>query len=213
MNHLLIVDDEGDLRESLAEVLRSEGFTVEVAGDGNEALARATRERFDLILLDLLMPGMDGIETMLAIKRVDERPKFLIITAYATVATAVKAIQKGAADYIPKPFRVDDLVTLIRRILAEVRFEEQVKIQELDQTLSCLANTTRRRIVEMLAQTSSMRMTDITRLLSFEDRTKTMFHLRLLKEAGIIRQQDDKTYLLTDHGKKLISFMKQLMQL
>lgn len=210
MKKILIVDDEPELRENLAELLTSEGFEVEVAASAQEAIKKAANERFDVVLLDLIMPGMDGIEAMIELKKLGGRTKYLVMTAFATLDTAVAAIKKGASDYLSKPFRMEELVTLIRRTLEEAKFEDQIMVHDLDQTLNSLANPIRRKIVEMLGTVPPMRMTEITQKLVIEDRTKTMFHLRTLKEAGIIQQTADKLYTLSNSGRELLGFLNQL---
>ncbi|MBF0610956.1 MAG: response regulator [Magnetococcales bacterium] len=210
MKSILIVDDEAELRENLAELLQNEGFSTDTAPSGVEALKKAANNRYDVVVLDLIMPGMDGITTMTEMKKLGGRTKYVVVTAFATLDTAVDAIKKGASDYLSKPFRSDELVTLIRRTLEEAKFEDQVMVHDLDQTLNSLANPIRRKIVEMLGSSPPMRMTEITQKLVIEDRTKTMFHLRTLKEAGIIQQTTEKLYTLTQSGRELLGFLNQL---
>ncbi|MBF0146325.1 MAG: response regulator [Magnetococcales bacterium] len=207
---ILIVDDEAELRENLAALLGHEGFQTFTAETGMEGLRVLAKEQIDVVLLDLIIPGMDGIETMQEMRKLRSTVKFIMLTAFATVNTAVQAIRKGASDYLSKPFLFDDLVAVIRRCLEEARFEMQIQSCNLDQTLASLANPIRRRIIEMLGQTSALRMTDISMALAISDHTKTMFHLRILKEAQLIRQGEDKLYTLTLPGTNAFNLLRVL---
>ncbi|MBF0126201.1 MAG: response regulator [Magnetococcales bacterium] len=207
---ILIVDDEAELRENLAVLLSHEGFRVTTAPSGLEGLRLLAGERFDVVLLDLIMPGLDGIETLQEMRKTSSATKFIMLTAFATVNTAVQAIRKGASDYLSKPFRFEELVAVVRRSLEERRFEMQIQSRDLDQTLASLANPIRRRIIEVLGQSNCLRMTDISAALYIEDHTKTLFHLRTLREAGLIRQAEDKLYALTSLGSNAFNLLRAL---
>jgi two-component system response regulator PilR (NtrC family) len=118
---LLIVDDEQSMREWLSIALSQDGFEVESAGSGEEGLKVLERTPVDLALVDLRMPGMDGLETLRRIKQLDEGISVVIMTAYATAETAVQALKEGAYDYIIKPFKVDELRHLLQKALEERR--------------------------------------------------------------------------------------------
>jgi DNA-binding response OmpR family regulator len=115
--HIMIVDDEEIVRDSLTGWLQEDGYEVEAAESGMKALELLPSKEWNLAMVDLKMPGMDGIELMDEIKK--SRPDMIIIimTAYATVDTAVKAMKKGAYDYIVKPFNPEDLSLTIRKII------------------------------------------------------------------------------------------------
>ncbi|MBF0602325.1 MAG: sigma-54-dependent Fis family transcriptional regulator [Nitrospirae bacterium] len=208
---ILIVDDEAELRDNLATLLGHEGFVVGTAESGMAALEILARNPYDVVLLDLIMPGLDGIETLQEMRKMRSGTKCVVMTAFATVNTAVQAIRKGASDYLSKPFRLEELVAVVRRSMEEASFELQVQSSNLDQTLASLANPIRRRIIEMLGQSRTMRMTDISMALRFEDHTKTMFHLRTLKEAALIRQAADRHYSLTDAGNNALNLLRVLV--
>lgn len=208
--NILIVDDEAELRENLAALLGYEGFQVSAAESGEEGLRLLTGGRFDVVLLDLIMPGMDGIEILQEMRKVRGHTKFIMMTAFATVNTAVQAIRKGASDYLSKPFRIEELITVVRRSLEETRFEMQIQSCDLDQTLSSLANPIRRRIIEMLGQSGALRMTDVSTTLHFSDHTKTMFHLRTLRDAGLVWQTQEKLYSLTSTGSNALQLLRAL---
>ena len=115
--NILIVDDEEIVRESLASWLEEDGYEVKVAENAARALERLPEKEWNLAMVDLKMPGMDGIELMDEIRKVKPETIVIIMTAYATVDTAVQAMKKGAYDYIVKPFNPEDLSMTIRKII------------------------------------------------------------------------------------------------
>jgi DNA-binding NtrC family response regulator len=114
---ILVVDDELVIRETLAEFLQGENFAVDVAGSGEEAIERIKARCFDLILCDVNLPGIDGIEVLEFAARTSPETMVVLITAYATVETAVEAFQKGASDYLMKPIILHEVLGKIRRLL------------------------------------------------------------------------------------------------
>ncbi|MEJ2535463.1 MAG: sigma-54 dependent transcriptional regulator [Calditrichia bacterium] len=134
---ILIVDDELSVRTSLKEWFLEEGFTVETAESGEDALNKMHTGPYDLILLDIKMPGMDGITLQKKIKEIDEDAIIIIMTAYASVDTAVEALKLGAFDYVTKPFDPDDLSQLIRNALKQKELtSENVQLKEKISELS-----------------------------------------------------------------------------
>lgn len=116
---ILIVDDEEAMRESLAAWLMKDGYPVETAGSGPDALKMVEEEHFDLVLTDIKMPEMDGIELLARLREVGpEELLVVMITAYGSIETAVEAMKKGAADYLLKPFDPEQLTLLIERLEA-----------------------------------------------------------------------------------------------
>jgi DNA-binding NtrC family response regulator len=110
-----IIDDEPIIHEVLGDLLTAEGYEVESSLDGEEALEKYSPDSCDLILLDLLMPGMNGMEVLKRIKKIDPQAVIIIITAYASVESAISAMKIGAFDYIQKPFKHDELLLTIER--------------------------------------------------------------------------------------------------
>jgi CheY-like chemotaxis protein len=100
---LLVADDEAAIRESLSEVLREEGYEVTEAPDGAAAIAAVQSREFDLVIADLRMPGADGIEVLRRTRELAPQTLVILVTAYATLETAVEALRQGAHDYIIKP--------------------------------------------------------------------------------------------------------------
>jgi DNA-binding response OmpR family regulator len=204
MPKILVVDDDGELRENIAEALGGFGFEIALAENGEEALALLAASEFDLVLLDLIMPRMGGMETLTSIRRRFPRVKVVMLTAFASVDNAVEAMRKGAEDYLPKPFRIDELLLTVRRIFEETSFLDCRTLFDIEATFSCLANTLRRNIVHLIHREQQIRFMDIARRLEVADHTKINFHLKMLKDAGLIRQDEKKAYSLTKDGEKAI---------
>ena len=114
--NILVVEDGQSQREMLRDFLRKEGHTVEEAGSGEEALQSMTTGAFDPVLLDYKMPGMDGMQVLQEVKRLNPETDVVIITAYGTIETAVDAMKAGAVDYITKPLEFDELLLLLDRV-------------------------------------------------------------------------------------------------
>lgn len=117
MPRILVVDDEEAMRESLNDWLKEDGYEVGLAAGGQEAIDMVRDEPWEIILLDLKMPGMNGLETLKHLKEVRPDAEILMMTAYATVDTAVQAMKEGAFDYLVKPFDPDEVEILIKKIV------------------------------------------------------------------------------------------------
>ena len=120
-----LIDDEPIIHEVISQLLTSEGYEVEVSSSGEEAVEKANSRSFDLTLLDLLMPGMNGIEVLRHIRRILPQAVIIIITAYASVESAIAAMKMGAFDYIQKPFKHDELLLTIQRALEHKQLQEE----------------------------------------------------------------------------------------
>jgi len=127
MKPILIVEDEVIMRESLRDWLTDSGYHVETAEEGEEALKTIAERDFGVVILDLRLPGKDGIEVLREAKEKRPQLKGIIITAYPSVPTAVEAMKEGAIDYLPKPFDLDDLEKLIQGTLGPVQVEIRPK--------------------------------------------------------------------------------------
>ncbi|HOC45689.1 MAG TPA: response regulator [Syntrophorhabdaceae bacterium] len=135
--NILVVDDEKGIREGCRRILSSEGYTVDTAENGKLGLEKAKGNSYDLILVDLMMPVMGGLEMMEQVRQIDPGIIFVVITGFATVETAVEAMKHGAYDYIPKPFNPDQLLAVINRGLDKRRLtiEKEKLREERDQRL------------------------------------------------------------------------------
>src|SRR5262245_48581141 len=108
---ILVCDDEPIIRDTLAEFLGQERFDVKACGSGEEALALAAKHRFDVLLCDISLPGIDGLDVLDRILKISPDTFVVLITAHATVDTAVEAFQKGAHDYLMKPVLLHEVLT------------------------------------------------------------------------------------------------------
>ena len=122
---ILIVDDEFSVRHSLTAWFEDEGYTVGVASSGKEALAKLAENKWDIFFLDLKMPGMSGLELQKKIKEIQPDGTIIIITAFASVESAVEAMQSGAYDYLSKPFDPDYLALMVRNIIERKKLKEE----------------------------------------------------------------------------------------
>ena len=133
---VLVVDDEENIRALIRQILEREGFQVETASDGPSALKKATGEEFDLILLDVRIPQLDGMSVLREIRAADPDAVVMIITGYGSIEQALEAVRLGAYDYVPKPFKRDELLLRIRRALDYHALQEENRKlhEELRQT-------------------------------------------------------------------------------
>src|SRR5262245_23901935 len=122
---ILVVDDEANARTALAELLRDEGYQVETAADGFKALPKLEEFAPDLLLTDLKMPGMDGIDLLRRARERDPECAAVVMTAYGAVDTAVAAMRQGASDYLTKPINVDELSVVLDRALERRRLRAE----------------------------------------------------------------------------------------
>jgi len=208
MNSILIVDDDKQLSLTIKEVLDRSGYTPIVVHSGEDAIELVKKETFDIILLDLIMPGIKGIDAMIEIKKISPKTKVIMITAFATIDSAVLAIQKGASEYISKPFKINELLTTVNRVAEEIKFLENIKHVDIDFALSSFSNSIRRDILTMLYNKSKMRFMEIVKELGIEDSRKVVFHLKILKEANFVTQDTEKLYYLTGVGNIAYNSLK-----
>src|SRR3954469_825628 len=110
LGRILVVDDEANARTALAELLRDEGFEVETAADAFKALGKYESFAPHVLVTDLKMPGMDGIELVKKIRASEDPSQVIVMTAFGAVATAVDAMRAGATDYLTKPLNFDELL-------------------------------------------------------------------------------------------------------
>lgn len=116
---ILVVDDEDALRTVLSGELTSEGYDVHTAGDGDEAIQNLQRENFDLILLDIKMPKLNGFEVLKFVKEKYPKTKVVMLTGFADLKNAIESKKLGAEDFVSKPYDLVDLLTTIERVLSE----------------------------------------------------------------------------------------------
>jgi DNA-binding response OmpR family regulator len=210
MADVLVVDDDRDLQENIQEVLAQAGFGVTLATRAEEALELLRQREYDVVLLDLMMPGMGGMEALPLIRRQAPRACIVMVTAFATVQNAVEAMRLGAEDYLVKPFRIDELTVTVKRCIESAGFSKCALPADAESTFHCLANALRRDILRLLHRQGSLRFMDVTRGLDVEDHTKINFHLKTLRDAGLIGQDDRKRYELTAEGRRVLACVADL---
>ena len=132
---ILLVDDEVVFTENMSKLLSSRGYRVTTANSGDEAIRNLERENFDVVVLDLKMPGMDGLTTLKEIKKLDLFTETLILTGHGSIDSALDAVKLGAYDYLTKPCEIDELVAKIEGAWGkkdeEVKKDIQEKIQKV----------------------------------------------------------------------------------
>jgi len=128
MPKILIIDDERFIRSTLREILEYENYEIFEAQDGEEGLSKLREEDFDLVLCDVKMPKMDGIEVLHHAKAMDKSPQFIMISAHGSIETAVEATKKGAFDFIPKPPDLNRLLLTVRNALDKKNLVTETKV-------------------------------------------------------------------------------------
>jgi two-component system, NtrC family, response regulator HydG len=184
---ILVVDDEQHIRNSLATWFREEGYDVSVAASGKDALAAVAREGTNILLVDIKMPGMDGLELQRRVRELAPDATIIIMTAYASVETAVEALKEGAYDYIVKPFDPEAVSRLVRKaaerysLLAENRALRE-RISAASPALITSGSPAMAKVIELLDQVSP---TDTSVLITGESGTgkELVAHLIHAKSA------------------------------
>jgi DNA-binding NtrC family response regulator len=148
---ILVIDDEEIMREILEALLAREGYQVRTAADAAEGLELARRLPFDAAIVDMMMPGMDGISALDELKKIDDDLPVMMITAYASVENAIAAMKRGAFDYITKPFKNEEVLAVLRNALAQRRLV--VENRALRQNLQAHQN----RFGEIIGRSQRMR--------------------------------------------------------
>ena len=125
---VLIVDDEEGIRQSLTSVLRDEGYAAESVASGEECLEVLKRRAYDLVLLDIWLNGMDGLETLRRLNETARPPVVVVISGHGNIETAVRATKLGAFDFIEKPLALEKILVSVRNALAQARLREENRL-------------------------------------------------------------------------------------
>ena len=123
---ILVVDDEPIMQEILGDFLREEGYSIDIAGSGEEGVELAQKSSYDCAIVDLMMPGIDGIETMQKLREIDTSLPVIMVTAFASVESAVEAMKRGAFEYITKPFKNDEVLVVLQKAIRTRQLELEV---------------------------------------------------------------------------------------
>ncbi|MBY5921649.1 response regulator [Ferrimonas balearica] len=207
--NILLAEDDLELRLTLEEALTLEGMQVCACDSAESALDAAEQEGFDVAILDLVMPGLSGVEAIANLRRLQPGMGVIITTAFATVDTAVDAMKKGADEFLAKPFNLTALATTVRRVNAERQPQPKLADETADKVFSALSNPIRRQALLQLVRHRQLRFMDLCRLVGVEDHTKFNFHMRQLKQSGLIQQNVNKVYFLTTEGQQMCHFLLQ----
>jgi DNA-binding NtrC family response regulator len=171
---LLIVDDEESVRDSLYNWFIEDGYQVDCAADAKEALTMLESRNFDIILADIKMPGMDGLEMHRRIKSLNKDAIVIVMTAFASVETAVQALKDGAYDYVTKPFDPDDLSHLIRNAARQISLQAENealknKVVSLDNIEDIIGNS--KAMIKVLKEVESVAQSNSSVIITGESGT------------------------------------------
>ncbi len=133
---ILVVDDEEIMRSFLQDVLAGEGYQVDVAPTGEEAVNKASRKKYDLVITDIKMPGIDGMGVLSQVKELSPTTEVVVMTGYASLESAVESMKKGAADYITKPFNIDQIRIVVAKTLERRKLKQKAEDEEFYKHLS-----------------------------------------------------------------------------
>ncbi len=139
MKRILVIEDEVKVAQALKQGLEEEGYTARVATTGEEGFFLVTTEAFDVVILDLMLPGRSGLEVLEALRRRDERTLVLILTACDAVEERIYGLDSGADDYMVKPFAVSELLARIRVLLRRERGDQAFRLQVADLEVDLVA--------------------------------------------------------------------------
>ncbi len=210
---ILIVDDDRTLSDNLRDILLDEGYEVTARYSAISALKLMKKKEFDIAIIDIVMPHINGMELLWEIKKKWPGIQVVMITAFATVENAVEAIKNGAADYIAKPFKTNEIQVVIKRVIEEANFQNRIsairKTPETERIISSINSSIRRGILLFL-KGNRYNFTKIMKGVNVEDPTKLNFHLQKLKTEGLVSQDEEKKYYLTGIGKKALNILIQL---
>ena len=210
MVRVLVVDDDEAVCRSLRQVLSASGFDVDATTSPATAIELLRTKSYDIAIYDLVMPDLDGMELLRETKKINSALPMIMITAFATIESAVEAMKRGASDYIEKPFKINEVQNTIRRVLEEAKFERRSSALTgtiSDEIIKALSNPIRRQTLEYLYSRGKVRFRDIRDHLGIEDPAKLSFHLKILKQAHLIDQDQDRKYFLSTTGRETLEVL------
>jgi signal transduction histidine kinase len=210
--NILVIDDEIGMREGCKRALTSYGFQVSVAEHGAEGLRKLDEGRFDLVLLDAMMPGMSGLELLQRIQEYDPDIICVMITGYATVELAAQAMKQGAQDFLPKPFTSDELLTVVQRGIAQRQRQLALKKQREQNEESFQLERTRQEMAKLDAIESRFMLVIVHELRNPAGVIKS--YLQLLR-SGLADEDEWDEYLekLDLRASQLLDMLDDLLEL
>jgi two-component system response regulator HydG len=198
--HILVIDDDKAMRDACFQILSRQGYRVELAPSAKQGLTLLERVSFDAILLDLVMPDMDGLEALKKIRALDQDVEVIIITGYGTIQSAVESIKAGAFHFLSKPFVPDDLRNLVSRALGKRRLDlenlylrQELKTKD-ERNVLVYESESMRRIMDMITRVAP---TDSTVLITGESGTGKGLVARKIHQLS---QRSRRPFITVDCG-------------
>jgi len=187
MSSILVIEDKESMRKMVAQTLAEEGYQVETAADGPEGVEKAKSNEFDLVITDMRMPDMDGLDVLSEIKKQNAETAVIVMTAYGTIETAVSAMKKGAFEFMTKPFDSEHMLMLVDKALKSQRImaENEFLREELDQRLGMGQIIGRNeKVVEVLRLIQKVAGSDTSVLLQGESGTGKELFARAIHDLS-----------------------------
>jgi YesN/AraC family two-component response regulator len=190
---ILVLDDEQIVLDSITRILEGENYEIKTCRSGSQAMEALKAGGYDVLITDLKMPGMDGIQAMEALAEIDPDLSMIMVTAYSTVDSAVKAMKLGAADYIRKPFTPDQLVSLVDKVMDDrkARFERRYREDTFEEVKKSISSTLNlKQVLDLIVQGVVKVMKVKGSSLSLLDTKREK--LRIFASDGLSRNYVDK---------------------
>ena len=199
MEKILIVDDDKDIQVVLSEIIKTEGYEAIVAGDGKEALKEIRAHAPDLVLLDLKLPGMDGMEVLEESKKIDRDIVVIMLTGHGGIQSTVQAMKPGAFDYLTKPFAYEEIVLTIKKALqARYLIREKKSLWNSDKRIDITKIVGESsQIKQVLSQVEMVAPTNMTVIIQGESGTGKELVARMIHQKSL---RHNKPFIAVDCG-------------
>ena len=213
--HILVVDDERIIREGAERILAKEGWKTTIAENGERGLELIKNDEFQILLLDLMMPGISGMEVLKTVRETHPNLLVVVITGYATIENAVSAMKSGAYDFIPKPFTPDQLRIVVRRALDKLNLEREAELLriEREKSLQDIANEKSKTLTIINHMADGVLVTDqngyivlnnpaVTRMLELEEESPLGKHFsEWTKNENLTQMLEKVLNMESTHGR------------
>ena len=192
---ILVVDDEVDLTEAIARGLRRQGYAVDIANDGDEAIEKSSYTTYDLVCLDLTMPGIDGLEVCQTLRKTSPEgaiPRILMLTARDTIEERIAGLDVGADDYLVKPFAFDELAARIRSLLRRDGGRSGAVLQ----------------VGSLIMDTARHTVSRDDRVLNLTAKEFAVLHYLMSRPGNVISQEDLLEHVWDEHADPFTSTVR-----